>query len=113
MDSGFFSHVVLWVIGGIATFGLIGTVGALFTLDAGAFVSASIDVSKRSVSFVIAARPSTAPNAASATQGRILVSQTATVAGVGKITPTSSLSMDAGAYVVPLVSGSASVTFSA
>ncbi|MDR6692438.1 hypothetical protein J2X55_003382 [Microbacterium sp. 1154] len=32
MDSGFFSHVVLWVIGGIATFGLIGTVGALFTL---------------------------------------------------------------------------------
>ncbi|CAN3702402.1 hypothetical protein MMX123_02425 [Microbacterium sp. MM2322] len=32
MDSGFFSHVVLWVIGGIATIGLIGTVGALFTL---------------------------------------------------------------------------------
>jgi len=32
MDSGFFSHVVLWVIGGIAAFGLIGTVGALFTM---------------------------------------------------------------------------------
>ncbi|REC98110.1 hypothetical protein DEU35_1203 [Microbacterium sp. AG157] len=32
MDSGFFSHVVLWVIGGIAAFGLLGTVGALFSL---------------------------------------------------------------------------------
>lgn len=32
MDSGFFSHVVLWVIGGIAAFGLIGTVGALFSM---------------------------------------------------------------------------------
>lgn len=32
MDSGFFSHVVLWVIGSIAAFGLIGTVGALFSM---------------------------------------------------------------------------------
>lgn len=32
MNSGFFSHVVLWVIGGIAAFGLIGTVGALFSM---------------------------------------------------------------------------------
>lgn len=32
MDSGFFSHVVLWVIGGIATLGGIGLIGALFSL---------------------------------------------------------------------------------
>ncbi|EJD41740.1 hypothetical protein AURDEDRAFT_169168 [Auricularia subglabra TFB-10046 SS5] len=91
----------------------VAPLGALFALDAGAFVSASVNVSKRSVAFVIAVRPSTAPNAASAAQGRIVVTQTATVAGVGKIAPTSSLSMDAGAYVVPLTSGSATVTFSA
>jgi hypothetical protein len=32
MDSGFFSHVVLWVIGSIAAIGLVGTVGALFSM---------------------------------------------------------------------------------
>ena len=32
MDSGFFSHVVLWVIGGLTTFGAIAAVGALFSL---------------------------------------------------------------------------------
>ncbi len=32
MDSGFFSHVVLWVIGGLATIGGIAAIGALFSL---------------------------------------------------------------------------------
>jgi hypothetical protein len=32
MDSGFFSHVVLWVIGGIALVGGIGAIGALFSM---------------------------------------------------------------------------------
>ena len=32
MDSGFFSLLVLWFIGGIATIGLVGTVGALFSM---------------------------------------------------------------------------------
>ncbi|SDP03631.1 hypothetical protein SAMN04487848_3108 [Microbacterium sp. ru370.1] len=32
MDSGFFSHVVIWVVGGLATIGGIAAVGALFSL---------------------------------------------------------------------------------
>jgi len=32
MDSDFFSHIVLWVIGGIASLGAIGAFGALFSL---------------------------------------------------------------------------------
>lgn len=32
MDTGFFSHLLLWVVGGIALVGLVGTTGALFSL---------------------------------------------------------------------------------
>ena len=32
MDYGFASHVVLWLIGGIAAIGLVATVGALFSM---------------------------------------------------------------------------------
>ena len=32
MDSGFFSHVVLWTIGAITLVGGVGAIGALFSL---------------------------------------------------------------------------------
>ncbi|MDU0346703.1 hypothetical protein RWH44_13450 [Microbacterium sp. KSW2-29] len=32
MDSGFFSHVVIWVVGGLAAIGGIAAIGALFSL---------------------------------------------------------------------------------
>ncbi len=32
MDSGFFSHVVLWAIGALAAIGGIAAIGALFSM---------------------------------------------------------------------------------
>ncbi|MDU0367392.1 hypothetical protein AB0O16_10200 [Microbacterium sp. NPDC089180] len=32
MDSGFFSHVVIWVVGGLAAIGGVAAIGALFSL---------------------------------------------------------------------------------
>jgi len=32
MDNGFFSHVLLWVVGAIAAVGGVGLIGALFSL---------------------------------------------------------------------------------
>ncbi|WP_292899631.1 hypothetical protein [Microbacterium sp.] len=32
MDSGLFSHVVLWTIGVISAIGAVGAIGALFSL---------------------------------------------------------------------------------
>ena len=32
MNPEFFSHLMLWIVGGIAAIGLIGTVGAMFSM---------------------------------------------------------------------------------
>lgn len=90
----------------------VAALGALFSLDAGAFTSLTFDPTKRSVSFVIASRPPGTPNAAAAPQGRISVSQTAALAGVGTLAPTTTLTISGGAFVVPFSSnGLATVTF--
>lgn len=32
LDPAFFSHVILWAIGGLALLGLVGTVGAFWSM---------------------------------------------------------------------------------
>ncbi|KZV96750.1 hypothetical protein EXIGLDRAFT_670719 [Exidia glandulosa HHB12029] len=90
----------------------IAPLGALFSLDAGAFTSLTFDPTKRTVALTIASRPTGAASAAAAPQGRLVVTQTASVSGVGTLAPTTSLRVDGGAFVVPFASnGSATVTF--
>jgi hypothetical protein len=91
----------------------IAALGQQLTLDAGAFQAVEFNPSSRSLNVTITAAPAGAPNAASATQGRLLVAQTVLVSGVKLLTPTTSLTKDAGAYVVPFKSGSATLTLQA
>ncbi|CUA71168.1 Cytochrome c oxidase subunit 1 [Rhizoctonia solani] len=86
----------------------VAPLGALFTLDAGAFDSVQYAISDKSVTLSIIS--SVGGSSTSATNGRLLVSQPATVSGVGTLTPTGTYSRDAGAYVIPFSNGRASVT---
>ncbi|KEP45918.1 putative glycoside hydrolase family 43 protein [Rhizoctonia solani 123E] len=86
----------------------IAPLGALFTLDAGAFDSVQYTISDKSVTLSIV--PSAGGSSASAANGRLLVSQPAAVSGVGSLTPSGTYSRDAGAYVIPFTNGRASVT---
>ena len=90
----------------------IAALGTLFSLDAGAFVGLSYNPSTKRATFTIASKPSVPSTAAAAAQGRIVVTQMATISGVGSILPTTSLTLSAGAYTVPFSSGSATVAFS-
>lgn len=86
----------------------VAPIGQLLSLDAGVFSSLEYDASARTVTVGLAAAAS-APNAASAPQGRLLVKQTAAISGVALLTPSSSLKQDAGAWDVPFSSGKATV----
>jgi hypothetical protein len=86
----------------------IAPLGALFTLDSGAFETVQYSTSDKGVTLSIV--PSTGGASASAANGRLLVSQPAAVSGVGALAPSGSYSRDAGAYVIPLSNGRASVT---
>ncbi|KAG8761979.1 hypothetical protein FRC11_011802 [Ceratobasidium sp. 423] len=86
----------------------IAPLGALFTLDAGAFDTVQYTISDKSVTLNIV--PSAGGSSASAANGRLLVSQPAAVSGVGTLTPSGTYSKDAGAYVIPFSNGKASVT---
>ncbi|KZV68436.1 hypothetical protein PENSPDRAFT_582365 [Peniophora sp. CONT] len=86
----------------------VAPIGQLLSLDAGVFSSLEYDASARTVTVGIAAAAS-APNAASAPQGRLLVKQTAAISGVALLTPSSSLKQDAGAWDVPFSGGKATV----
>ncbi|KAH7098557.1 hypothetical protein BKA62DRAFT_622444 [Auriculariales sp. MPI-PUGE-AT-0066] len=89
----------------------IAPLGTLFSLDAGAFISLTYNPSTKSTTFTLASKPSVPSTAAAAPSGRIVVTQLATISGVGTLAPTTSLTSDGGAYVVPFSSGSATVTF--
>ncbi|KAH8094626.1 hypothetical protein BXZ70DRAFT_946891 [Cristinia sonorae] len=88
----------------------VAPLGTLFTLDAGAFSLVAFDPAKKSVTLTITAAPEGASSAASAPVGRLVVTQTAQVAGVRLLKPSSNLQMDAGAWVVPFTQGGATVT---
>lgn len=90
----------------------IAPLGQLFSLDAGAFIELVYDPAAKTVSFTITDVPGNAPNAASAPQGRLVVTQTAALAGVHLVKPTKTLVQDAGAWVIPFTSGTGTVTLS-
>jgi hypothetical protein len=90
----------------------IATLGTLFSLDAGAFDTIQLTPSAGSVTFSILPAPAGNSAAAPAPTARITVQQTSQISGVGTVHPQdSSIAMDARAYVVPFVSGKASITF--
>jgi hypothetical protein len=91
----------------------IAALGQLLTLDAGVFQTIVYNPTARTVAITIAAAPAGVPNAAAAPQGRLLITQTMTVSGVKLLTPTTTFSKDAGAFVVPFTSGAATVTLQA
>ncbi|KAF8711946.1 hypothetical protein RHS03_01649, partial [Rhizoctonia solani] len=85
----------------------VAPLGALFTLDAGAFDTIQYTISDKSVTLNII--PSAGGSSASAANGRLLVSQPAAVSGVGTLKSSESYLQDAGAYVIPFLNGKASV----
>jgi hypothetical protein len=87
----------------------IAPIAALLTLDAGSFDSVTFNPSSGAVEVTILAAPAGVSGAAAAPNGRLVISQTAN-ADVGVLAPTNSLETDAGAYVVPFSSGSATVS---
>lgn len=88
----------------------IAPLGQILTLDAGAFSTVSYNPSTRGVVIVITAAPDGVTGAASAPNGRLLIQQRATVSGVTLLKPTTTLTVTAGAFVVPFTSGQATVT---
>lgn len=88
----------------------IAPIGALLVLDAGTFSTVTFDPNAKTVTVTITAAPGGVSGAAIAPKGRLLVSQTASVGGVGVLKPTTNLQIDAGAYVVNFSSGSGTVT---
>lgn len=75
-------------------------VGLYLTLDAGTFDSVEYDAKTRAVKVMLSPSVTNTPNA------RLRVEQPASIPGVGKYAPKSSLRTDAGAYTVPLASSS-------
>ncbi|KAJ3722284.1 hypothetical protein C8R42DRAFT_580417 [Lentinula raphanica] len=90
----------------------IAPLGALLSLDAGAFSTVSYNPSAKTVTVTIAPVADGTSGAASAPVGRLVISQTASVAGVGLLKPTTSLATDAGAFVIPFTNGVGTVTLS-
>ena len=89
----------------------IAPLGTLFTLESGAFDSFVFYVSRKRVQLTITAAPRGVYGAANAPAGRILVSQTAKIAGVRSVQPSQTLKRDAGAYVVPFTGGTGTISF--
>lgn len=88
----------------------IAPLATMFTLDAGAFLLVQFDPSKKSVTLTVTAAPEGASGAASAPQGRLVVTQTTPISGVHLLKPSKTLKQDAGAWVIPFTKGSATVT---
>ncbi|KAI0347870.1 hypothetical protein BDW22DRAFT_1424125 [Trametopsis cervina] len=87
----------------------IAPIATLLTLDAGAFSVVEYDANARRVTVTVTAAPDGVPRAAAAPNGRLVVTQTAAIAGVHLLKPTSRLTEDAGAWVLPFKSGSATI----
>jgi hypothetical protein len=88
----------------------IAPLGTMLVLDAGAFSTVSFNPSSRQVDVTISAAPDGASSAAAAPNGRLLIQQKANVSGFNGLKPSTSLSTDAGAFVVPFSSGQGRVT---
>lgn len=88
----------------------IAPLAALLTLDAGAFSTITYNPTARTVDVTITPVADGATNAASAPRGRLVISQTVALAGVTLLKPSTTLTVDAGAFVIPFVSGVGKVT---
>lgn len=88
----------------------VAPIAMLLTLDAGAFEAVTFDPSARTVTVTIAAAAPGASGAASAPEGRLVVTQTSTAAGGAVLKPSPTLTQDAGAWVVPFTNGVGTVT---
>lgn len=86
----------------------IAPLGARLTLDAGAFSVVSFNPTTRTVDLTITPVADGTTSAASAPVGRLLIQLTAS--GTTSLKPATSLASDAGAFVVPFVSGQGKVT---
>lgn len=91
----------------------IAPLGALLSLDAGAFSTISYNPTDKTVAITVTPAPDGATGAASAPNARVLVAQTATISGVNLLRPTTSVPTDAGAYTLTYSNGVASLTFTA
>ena len=89
----------------------IAPLGAWLTLDAGAFDEFEFDPSAKTVALTIAAAVPGVEGAAPAPQARLVIQNTADN-GLGVLKPTTSLSQDAGAFVIPFKNGVATITLS-
>ncbi|KAF7762245.1 hypothetical protein Agabi119p4_8838 [Agaricus bisporus var. burnettii] len=84
--------------------------GTLLTLDAGAFSTVAFNPSTKQVEVTITAAPDGVSSAAAAPQGRLLVEQKAMISGFNGLKPSGNVSVDAGAFVIPLSSGQGQLT---
>ncbi|KZT22629.1 hypothetical protein NEOLEDRAFT_1137625 [Neolentinus lepideus HHB14362 ss-1] len=84
----------------------VAPLGVLFSLDAGVFSTVEYDAGNGTLTVTVAPKPEDSARAAAASQGRLVITQTATISGVGSIVPTSNLTRDAGAWIVPFEGGS-------
>ncbi|KAJ7784099.1 hypothetical protein B0H16DRAFT_1782821 [Mycena metata] len=91
----------------------IAPIAALITVDAGAFSTVSYTPSTQTVVVTITPAPDGATGAASAPNARFLVSQTVAVPNVGVLKPTTTLPVDAGAFVANYQNGIAQITLKA
>ncbi|EKM61705.1 uncharacterized protein PHACADRAFT_204873 [Phanerochaete carnosa HHB-10118-sp] len=90
----------------------IAPLSARLDLDAGAFESFVFDPTAQTLTVTITAAPEGASGAASAPQGRLVVTQTSTASGARLLKPSAGLVQDAGAWVVPFKDGAATVVLS-
>ncbi|KAJ7608673.1 hypothetical protein FB45DRAFT_762954 [Roridomyces roridus] len=91
----------------------IAPIAALLSLDAGAFSTVTFTPGTNTVVVTITPVPDGSVNAASAPNARLVVSQTVAAGGVGVLKPTTTNTVDAGAFVVPFVNGVATITLTA
>ncbi|KAJ7755823.1 hypothetical protein B0H16DRAFT_1539767 [Mycena metata] len=91
----------------------IAPIAALITVDAGAFSTVSYTPSTQTVVVTITPAPDGATGAANAPNARFLVSQTVAVPNVGVLKPTTTLPVDAGAFVANYQNGIAQITLKA
>lgn len=91
----------------------IGPLGSLLTLDAGAFSLIDYNPTSRTVVVTITPGADGVPGAASAPNGRLVIQQTAVISSIGALKPTTTLTVDGGAFIVPFASGVGKVTLAA
>jgi hypothetical protein len=88
----------------------VASLGALLILDAGAFSTVTYNPQAHTVAITIVPTPDGTTHAAAAPQGRLVIQQTATISGIGALKAPTSLTQDAGAFIIPFVNGQGQVT---